>query len=106
MILTEHHESPRIDRQLFGRAGRQGDPGSAQAIVALDDELFRVHAPRLQALAAHRATRSGAVPAWLLAALRRVAQGSAEARSRSLRWSSLKQDRRLAATLAFSGRGE
>ena len=41
VILTEYHESRRIDRQLFGRAGRQGDPGSYESIVALDDELFR-----------------------------------------------------------------
>ena len=41
VILTEYHESRRIDRQLFGRAGRQGDPGSYELIVALDDELFR-----------------------------------------------------------------
>ena len=41
VILTEYHESRRIDRQLFGRAGRQGDPGSYESIVALDDEIFR-----------------------------------------------------------------
>ena len=41
VILTEYHESRRIDRQLFGRAGRQGDPGSYESIVALDDELFQ-----------------------------------------------------------------
>ena len=41
VILTEYHESRRIDRQLFGRCARQGDPGSYESIVALDDELFR-----------------------------------------------------------------
>ena len=41
IVLTEYHEFRRIDRQLFGRAGRQGDPGSYESIVALDDELFR-----------------------------------------------------------------
>jgi preprotein translocase subunit SecA len=40
VIATERNSSRRIDRQLFGRAGRQGDPGSAQAFVALDDDLF------------------------------------------------------------------
>ena len=40
VIATERHESGRIDRQLFGRAARQGDPGSAQMFVSLDDELF------------------------------------------------------------------
>jgi len=41
VIATECHESGRIDRQLFGRAGRQGDPGSAQVFVSVEDELIR-----------------------------------------------------------------
>lgn len=49
VIATERHEAHRIDRQLFGRCARQGDPGSAQAIVSLEDELVRRHAPRLSA---------------------------------------------------------
>ena len=44
VVATERHESGRIDRQLFGRAGRQGDPGSAIAFVSLEDELIRRHA--------------------------------------------------------------
>jgi len=39
VIAAEHNESARIDRQLFGRCARQGDPGSAQAIVSLEDEF-------------------------------------------------------------------
>lgn len=42
VIGTERHESRRIDNQLRGRAGRQGDPGSSQFYVALDDDLMRV----------------------------------------------------------------
>jgi len=49
VIATERHEAGRIDRQLFGRAGRQGDPGHAQAIVSLEDELVIRHAPSLSA---------------------------------------------------------
>lgn len=45
VLLTERHESRRIDRQLMGRAARQGDPGSAQAFVSLEDELPMRHAP-------------------------------------------------------------
>lgn len=41
IIGTEKHESRRIDNQLRGRAGRQGDPGSSQFFVALDDEIMR-----------------------------------------------------------------
>lgn len=47
VILTGYHDSPRIDRQLFGRAGRQGDPGSFESVVALDDEVFQRFAPQL-----------------------------------------------------------
>jgi preprotein translocase subunit SecA len=41
VIGTAHHESVRIDDQLRGRAGRQGDPGSSQFIVSLDDEIWQ-----------------------------------------------------------------
>ena len=44
VIAAERNESGRVDRQLFGRCGRQGDPGSAQAVVSLEDELVRRHA--------------------------------------------------------------
>lgn len=47
VILTAYHDSTRIDRQLFGRAGRQGDPGSFECVVALDDDVFQRFAPRL-----------------------------------------------------------
>ena len=42
IIGTERHESRRIDNQLRGRAGRQGDPGSTRFFIALDDDLFRL----------------------------------------------------------------
>jgi preprotein translocase subunit SecA len=42
IIGTERHEARRIDRQLRGRAGRQGDPGSSQFFLALEDDLMRL----------------------------------------------------------------
>ncbi|MBI3137822.1 MAG: preprotein translocase subunit SecA [Sphingobacteriales bacterium] len=42
IIGTERHESRRVDRQLRGRAGRQGDPGSSQFYVSLEDDLMRM----------------------------------------------------------------
>jgi len=45
VIATERHETGRIDRQLWGRCGRQGDPGSVQVHVSMDDELFRRFLP-------------------------------------------------------------
>jgi preprotein translocase subunit SecA len=44
IIGTERHESRRVDRQLRGRAGRQGDPGTSQFYVSLEDELMRLFA--------------------------------------------------------------
>ncbi len=44
IIGTERHESRRVDRQLRGRAGRQGDPGSSQFYVSLEDDLMRLFA--------------------------------------------------------------
>lgn len=41
IIATERHDSRRVDRQLRGRAGRQGDPGSSQFFVSLEDDLMR-----------------------------------------------------------------
>ena len=45
VIASECHESRRIDRQLFGRCARQGDPGSARLFVCMEDELIRRHVP-------------------------------------------------------------
>ncbi len=51
VLGTERHESLRIDRQLLGRAGRQGDPGSAQFFLSLEDELLEgLGAARREAL--------------------------------------------------------
>jgi preprotein translocase subunit SecA len=42
IVATERHDSRRVDRQLRGRAGRQGDPGSSQFYVSLEDNLMRL----------------------------------------------------------------
>src|SRR5204863_473650 len=44
ILGTERHESRRIDNQLRGRAGRQGDPGSSRFYLALEDDLMRIFA--------------------------------------------------------------
>ena len=41
VIGTERHESRRVDNQLKGRAGRQGDPGSSQFFLSLEDEMIQ-----------------------------------------------------------------
>ena len=61
VIATERHDARRIDRQLFGRCGRQGDPGSCEAIVWLEDELILVYTNRMLQ--------------WLLAAMTNIGGG-------------------------------
>ena len=46
IIGTERHEARRIDNQLRGRSGRQGDPGSSQFFLSLGDDLIRIFAPK------------------------------------------------------------
>ncbi|MCC6229612.1 MAG: hypothetical protein IT432_10335 [Phycisphaerales bacterium] len=93
VILTELHGAKRIDRQFIGRSGRQGDPGSAQIFVSLEDELVRLHTPRLARLVSRRVAATGdelpsASHAWLF----RLAQSRSEKRDRINRASVLRQD--------------
>ena len=62
VIGTNRHESLRIDRQLRGRAGRQGDPGSSRFFISLEDELFERYGLRDKFFEGHRLEKqSGAV---------------------------------------------
>jgi preprotein translocase subunit SecA len=91
VILTEFHESSRIDRQLIGRGARQGDAGSWQAIVAREDDLFRRFAP---------AWLCAFAPLWVL---RNFCQLLAEAANASARTQAQKQEARERDNLAFTG---
>ncbi len=105
VILTEFHESARIDRQLFGRAGRQGDPGSYEALAALDDEIFRAFGGGLwRMLRALMPTGPGCLPAPAARALRRLAQSRAESHFSAVRRRTVEDDRKLDRRLAFGGR--
>jgi preprotein translocase subunit SecA len=68
VIATEMHSSARIDRQLVGRAARQGDPGSFRFFLSLEDELLRCLKAQVRERAVQRATpdASGELPpTWL-----------------------------------------
>ena len=103
VILTEFHESPRIDRQLFGRSARQGEPGTVEAMVSLEDELFQRFAPALRELCLKAAPDGGIVPRWLLKFLVLRVQQKAERHNRRIRLETLKQDRKLQTMLGFAG---
>ena len=105
VIATELHESRRIDRQLFGRGGRQGDAGSFEAIVSVEDELSRVYLGGLLRGVARRLARGGTSPA-LLRKLIRLAQARAERSHAAIRRDLLTLDEQLGDLLAFSGKGE
>jgi len=106
VILTEYHDSRRIDRQLFGRCARQGDPGSCEAIVSFEDEVFAVHAPRAARWASALRQNDSQAARAVQGGLRGAAQFAAERRSAAVRVQNLKLDQRLEQLLAFSGRGE
>jgi preprotein translocase subunit SecA len=103
VILTEFHESARVDRQLFGRAARQGDPGSAEAIVCLEDELFKRYAPWLSRLFRALELGSGRLRSLLFRALVGYAQGKAERVNRHNRLETIKRDRKWLKALGFVG---
>jgi preprotein translocase subunit SecA len=73
VIGLERHESARIDRQLIGRAARQGQAGSAQFFLSLDDDLLTRHAPAVATrLARIPANHEGELPARTASHFRRV----------------------------------
>ena len=104
VILTEFHESARVDRQLFGRSARQGDAGSAEAIVAVGDELFERYAWPLYSPARRWAQGGKPLPAWLLRAILWLGQGRAERRNRRIRIDTVAQDRKRLEMMGFAGK--
>ena len=102
VILTEFHGSARIDRQLIGRTARQGQRGTAQAFVALDDPLFADNLPGLVRMV-QRLTPGygGPLPAALAELMRNLAQGRAERRGRSRRSQTVQRARRQEKALGF-----
>jgi preprotein translocase subunit SecA len=107
VIATARHDAGRIDRQLFGRAGRQGDPGTYEAFASLEDELLESHPARaLGVLGRGSAGRSGPFRGWVGRRLVDASQRLAERRHHRMRRDLLKFDESLDAALAFSGAGE
>jgi preprotein translocase subunit SecA len=106
VIATERHESGRIDRQLFGRCARQGDPGSAQAFMSLEDELFQRFVPapmrnRLASALKRKTLGAGRLSQAGLSHAQRAAQRLAYRQRRNV----LRMDTWLEEALAFAGTG-
>lgn len=106
VIITEYHEAARIDRQLAGRCGRQGDPGSYEGILSLEDFLFQGKwgdpVIRLARLLVARAGTPQFAARWLLRRMqRRVERHHARVRRNLFR-----QDQAQGSLMSFAGRFE
>jgi len=102
VLATELNDSGRIDRQLFGRCGRQGDPGSCEMILAIEEDLVDTFLP----LAAERLRHLERLPLALGRAVFAAVQWRAERTYSRARRDLLDMDDYLGDVLAFSGRGE
>ncbi|MFN3957397.1 MAG: preprotein translocase subunit SecA [Tepidimonas ignava] len=94
IIGTERHESRRIDNQLRGRAGRQGDPGSSRFYLSLDDPLMRIFAgERVKAIMERLKIPEGeAIEAGMVTRAIESAQRKVEARNFDIRKQLLEYD--------------
>jgi preprotein translocase subunit SecA len=104
VLATERHDSGRVDRQFFGRAGRQGDPGSAQAFVSAEDELARRYLPATVHQMLVRSLKNGSAKRPMFA---RAAFAAAQRKAQSLafkqRSAVLRADTWLDEALSFAG---
>jgi preprotein translocase subunit SecA len=102
IIGTERHESRRIDNQLRGRSGRQGDPGSSRFYLSLEDNLMRIFGDptRMKALMTRvgmkpgEAIESGMLTRQIEKAQRRVEQHNFDARKQLLEYDDVANDQR------------
>jgi preprotein translocase subunit SecA len=94
VLATERHESRRIDNQLRGRSGRQGDPGRTNFYLSLEDDLMRIFgSDRLDSMLGRLGMKEGEaiIHPWVNNALEN-AQGKVEARNFDIRKNLLKYD--------------
>ncbi len=92
VLGTERHESRRIDNQLRGRSGRQGDPGESRFYLSLQDDLMRLfNAGAAEALMA-RAPKGTAIESKTVSRAIRSAQSQVESRNAEIRKNVLKYD--------------
>jgi preprotein translocase subunit SecA len=104
VIAAEPNESARIDRQLYGRGARQGDPGSAQGIFSLEDEVVLRYAKKSTSYLKKRYANAKAdISSPLVRGVFRLSQISAERLALRQRKSVLKTDHWLDEQLGFTG---
>jgi preprotein translocase subunit SecA len=92
ILGTERHESRRIDNQLRGRAGRQGDPGASRFFVSLEDELWRLFGDKAQSPLLASWSEEQSIDAKLLSTMVERAQKKVEAHNFDIRKNVLNYD--------------
>jgi preprotein translocase subunit SecA len=103
VLACMRNRARRIDRQLVGRCARHGDPGSAQAMVALDDVLMASLTPAWLRRGLGATAREGRIPRWLSAPVLSITQRVAEAQESAHRKRLCLQDRQLGELCGFAG---
>ena len=107
VIATERHEARRIDRQLFGRCVRQGDPGSYEEIASLEDQLVHIYMSGwLQRVSRQLIAPRNVIGKRVALMLVAIMQRKAQARGARMRVQTQKMDEYLGNVLAFTGRLE
>ncbi len=106
VILTEMHSSARIDRQLYGRCARQGDPGTYADIISMEDDLFFTLPPWLTALLRgllriHIFKKCTHALLWRIA---RLCQYRGDARARRMRKAMIKNNHQFEDMISYSGK--
>lgn len=103
VIATEQHEARRIDRQLFGRSARQGDNGSYEYVLSIEDEIITKYSPAwLRGLNQSVASSSNFTSRLCIS----TAQWIAEYRHAQIRRELLTMDEHLGSMLSYSGQPE
>ncbi len=107
IIATEGNEARRIDRQLYGRCGRQGDPGSYETILSVDDELLQHYlGPMLLSFLGGLVQQEKPLSQHIGLISMALAQSARERYHLQIRRDLMEMDERVTSLLGFSGRLE
>ena len=107
VIATEYHDARRIDRQLFGRCGRQGEPGSFECIASLEDEVLAAYLDKpMGIIAKHIIDKNSSLCRWIVKMFIAYAQYASQRKYFYIRRELLKFDESLDKSMSFSGSRE
>jgi len=108
VIIAERNDASRIDRQLYGRCARQGNPGSYQSFVSLEDDIAQqgINAWARWLLSLFAPDKTIRLPEWIGSRVLCFAQRRVERRHERIRLLVEREDKRLNSVLSFAGESE